>query len=136
MKLIATFGSLKKGFYNYERFEMGEPLARSTVKGAMYLLYSYPHLYREEVSEPKHVREHEVEIYEVSDELYSQLAAMELGAGYQEVETTLRGDDGNDYEVIIFYSEDDLGYKESFLEEYTQATAPQAWVADKVVTNN
>lgn len=130
---IAVYGSLRSGFYNNERFSLRGYITKSSIRGAMYLMYSYPHLYREEVSNPDHMRDHTVEIYDISDELYAQLRTMELGAGYQEVKTTLRGEDGEDYDVVVFYSRDNYTYKNNFIEEYSKETAPTAWVADKVI---
>ena len=120
MKKIAVYGSLKKGFYNY-RENMGEPIAHGTVRGSMYLASSYPHLYREEVSEPEHVREHAVEVYEVADDTYAGIEGMELGAGYQVTPIDIGG-----HECIIFYTRDDHNYKRNWIEEYSEKTVPFA----------
>lgn len=122
MQKIATFGSLKEGAYNHSRFGLGAPVAKSSIRGAMYQCFTYPHLYREEVSEADKVRDHEVEIFEVDDETYAMICSMELGSGYQIVKQELEGHD-----VTIFYSEDDLDYKENWLEAYNAETVPGAF---------
>jgi len=127
MVKIATFGSLKKGFYNHTRFSLDDPIDKSSIRGAMYLLYTYPHLFREEVADKDQVRDHEVEIFEVSDELYAMLATMELNSGYQEYHTTLEGESGESHDVVIFYSQDDYDYKSNPLEEYSKETVPSAY---------
>jgi gamma-glutamylcyclotransferase (GGCT)/AIG2-like uncharacterized protein YtfP len=127
MRKIAVFGSLKKGFYNHSAFNLGEPLARGTIKGEMHLTYSYPHLLRPNASDPKLIREHEVEIYEIEDGLYSSIASMERGAGYQECETTLTDSEGVEHNVVVFYSRDDMkDCLNSFIEEYSKETVPHA----------
>lgn len=129
MKKVAVFGSLKEGAYNHARFGMGKPLTKAKISGAMFLCYSYPHLYRPDVSDPEQVREHEVEIYELEDGLYQTICAMELGAGYQEYQTELKGVDGQMHQVTIFYSKDDHNYKSNFIEEYSKVTVPSAFPA-------
>ncbi len=114
MKKIAVYGSLKKGFYNYFP-AMGEPIAHGTIRGAMYLCGSYPHLYRPEVADEALVREHPVEVYEVSDSDYRDIENMEVGAGYQVFESNVAGHD-----VVIFYSRDNYTYKNNWIEGYTK----------------
>ncbi len=86
MKVIGTYGSLKKGCYNYERFEMGARsnfLGESKIRGAMDLFAgSYPRLYPEGTY-PDLEATHALEIYEIPDDLYKQFDMMEKGAGYQ-----------------------------------------------------
>ena len=115
MKKIAVYGSLKKGFYNYFE-DMGEPIARGKIKGAMFLCGSYPHLYRPEVSEDEQITEHDVEIYNIADIDYQGIEGMEIGAGYQKVAMEIEG-----HEVIVFYSRDDYHYKKDWIEAYTQS---------------
>ncbi len=85
MKIIGTYGSLKKGCYNYQRFEMDKNakyLGATKITGAMDLMAGmYPRLYPKGYME-SHETEHDLEIYEISDNLCSQLGAMEAGAGY------------------------------------------------------
>lgn len=126
MKKIAVYGSLKKGFYNY-REQMGEPIGYSRIDGAMYLCYSYPHLYRPEHSEADTVREHSVEIYEVSNEVYDGIYSMEIGAGYDAVEMTLQSNtDGSIHDVVVFYTSKETDYKRNWIESYTKETVPFA----------
>lgn len=116
---IAVFGSLKRGWWNHDRFKLGEPIDTSRIRGAMYYC-GYPHLYRPEKSNPEHIREHEVEIYEVTEDVYRAITGMERGAGYQEYKTTLLGDSGSSHEVTIYYTDDDYETNYPFLEEFTQ----------------
>ena len=122
MKYIAVYGSLKKGFYNHARFGLGEPLARGTIRGSMFLLHTYPHLFREGVKVPELDREHEVEVYEVDEEVYQSIKSMEIQSGYQEFLCRIEG-----YKVTVFYSRDDLNYNNNWLEEYSKETCPFAY---------
>lgn len=86
MKTIGVYGSLKKGCYNFERFNMGEDrhIGNSTIRGAMDLMArSYPRLYPIGTY-PEHESDHVLEIYEISDEKFARLDMMERGAGYQQ----------------------------------------------------
>lgn len=94
MKRFASYGSLRKGFYNHNRFGLGEPIATSTVRGAMYVnpYLGYPMLY--EKGDKDKVRDHVIEIYEVEDELYDRINMMEEMAGY--IPKTMYPDPNND----------------------------------------
>ena len=121
---IAVYGSLKKGFYNH-RTSMGEIVGRAVISGAMYLNSSYPHLYRPEDSEAELVRDYPVEIYNLEDNDYLGIRAMELGAGYQEVHVALNDEEGNIHNAIVFYSKDREN-KGNWVEAYNEETAPFA----------
>lgn len=123
MHKIAVYGSLKKGFYNHARFGMGEPLDTGEIRGAMFLMSSYPHLYREGVKDSDKERSHDVEIYEIEDSVYNNISGMELASGYQEVEMEVSG-----HEVVVFYSQDNLGYENNWIEAYDAETVPIASV--------
>lgn len=126
MKKIAVYGSLKKGFYNY-RESMGEPIAHSTVFGAMFLAYSYPHLYSVDDSEDEHIREHPVEIYEVDDESYRGIHGMEIGAGYKAVEMEFEAEGGGMHTAtIFFYNGKSANARYQFIEGYNAETVPHA----------
>lgn len=122
-KKIAVYGSLKKGFYNHNRFNMGEPIARGKIRGAMFLMYSYPHLYRSGFCDKGLERSHEVEVYDVDDDTYNAIKRMEISAGYQEVPMTIDGHD-----CTVFYSRDDYDYKLNWIKEYSANTVPSAVV--------
>lgn len=120
MHKIGVYGSLKKGMYNYRK-EQGEPIAHGKVSGAMFLPYSYPHLFRAEVSDPQHVKEYDVEVYEVSDDLFNSLNRMEEGAGYQAVDCTIAG-----HEVVVWFMNDNVKPRGMWIPEYSKETAPMA----------
>ena len=128
MKKVAFHGSLRRGFGNHTRFNIGEMIGESTVRGAMFLFYSYPHLYLEGVCEPEKYRDHKVEIYELDDETYSMIEGMEIGAGYQVVNKTLTDTEGDSHDVVVFYSQNDHGYHEEWIEEYTLEVINKAYV--------
>ena len=133
MHKIAVYGSLKKGFYNHDRFTMGEMLGVAKVRGAMFLNYSYPHLFREEDSAPEMVKEYEVEIYEIEDREYKGIVGMEVGAGYQEFKTTITDTSGAEHDVTIFFARDGAShYKNNWIGAYDRTTAPHAY-RDEVV---
>lgn len=120
MRKIGVYGSLKKGMYNYRK-EQGEPIAHGTIRGAMFLPYSYPHLFREAVSDPQHVKEYDVEVYEVSDDLFDSLNRMEVGAGYQAVDCQVAGHD-----VVVWFMRDDVAPRGQWIPEYSEKTVPFA----------
>lgn len=109
---IAVYGSLKKGFWNHDRFSLGEPIATSKIRGSMFDC-GYPHLYREGICPRRQEREHVVEIYEVDDDKYGVIRSMELGAGYQEVLMNLDG-----HEVVVFYTRDDHTFRDNWVAAY------------------
>lgn len=95
-KLVAVYGSLKKGFYNhYGLGEDAEYLGNMIVTGVMYSNGSYPKLYRtnedqtfEAFNQGKE-RNHEVEVYSINEARYHGITSMEVGAGYtpEDIET-------------------------------------------------
>ncbi len=87
MKIIGTYGSLKKGCYNHTRFAMDKSakyLGSTKIIGAMDLMMgSYPRLYPEGYYKEKETS-HDLEVYEITDSLFGVLDEMEHGAGYQQ----------------------------------------------------
>ncbi len=95
--LIATYGSLRKGFYNHAWLGH-DPVFKGNddIFGVMYLAYSsYPHLYHEsdkpftldigETTLPfrkSMSRPHKIEIYEIDNFNFHAIDAMEKEAGY------------------------------------------------------
>lgn len=76
MKTIAVYGSLKKGLGNDWGTRDGNFLGTAITLGDMHSLGGYPVLME------KGTKEYEIEVYEVSDQMYSQIHNMEIGAGY------------------------------------------------------
>lgn len=132
--LVATYGSLKAGFYNHPALGKDAVLkGKTTVQGVMYLAGGYPHLYHWECDwespkegNPKRCspfcenlqREHEVEVYEINVDSYAFIVAMETGAGY--VEEELPTEWGN---AKIYFNPHDsyysgLRYIESYGKQY------------------
>ena len=94
MKTIAVYGSLKKGLGNDWGTRDGNFLGTALTLGDMYSLGGYPVLME------NGTKEYEIEVYEVSDQMYKQIHNMEIGAGYiaKEINTKY----GN---AIIFYGD-------------------------------
>ena len=88
--LIATYGSLRKGQYNYDRFKnhFGSEfnyLKTSTISGyKLYDLGSYPGLKVSDNEEDVVV----IDVLEVSQECFDYIEVMEHGAGYITVKVT------------------------------------------------
>ena len=81
MQKIATYGSLKRGFFNHNRMGEQTYLGNTVIMGYMTLVYdAYPQLYLCEDGDT-----HEVEVFEVSDEAFQGLDMMEKGAGYSPI---------------------------------------------------
>ena len=79
--LIATYGSLKRGFHNHNRCGEQVFVGETKIKGEMTLVYnSYPQLYLNEDGD-----EHEVEVFMVDALTFTMINDMELGAGYTPV---------------------------------------------------
>lgn len=97
MHLVAVYGSLKKGFYNHRGLgDDKEFLGNMTINGVMYSNGSYPKLYKsdgdandEGVLAPSKARDHEVEVYRISERPFTGITRMEVGAGYtpEQIET-------------------------------------------------
>ncbi len=83
-KLIATYGSLRKGQYNYERFCEAYPNEIKYIKTIStygYKLYSlgpYPG-----VKVGNHMDDIILDLLEVSERVYDIINRMEIGAGYR-----------------------------------------------------
>lgn len=83
-KLIALYGSLRKGEYNCKRFQNYFPgefnyLRTETIKGFdLFDLGSYPGI--KESKDPN--KELVIDIFEAGEECYRSINAMELGANY------------------------------------------------------
>ncbi len=92
-KTIGVYGTLKKGHYNYERFNMDEeakPVGTTEITGAMDLFAaSYPRLYPEGTY-PEVETVHTLELYEIPEKMFNQMDSMERGAGYQAHEIPVR----------------------------------------------
>lgn len=99
MKAILVYGSLKRGFWNHERFQLGEPTWTGPVKGFRLIdLGAYPGAVASEDSSSI------CERYEVSDDLFRMMDRMERGAGYRAIE--LPG--GDNIWVYQYPSSDDV----------------------------
>lgn len=99
-KLVAVYGSLKKGYYNHEGLgEDSEYLGNMTIDAVMYSNGSYPKIYHQ-IENPTaegdttafgsdKVRKHEVEVYRINEKRYFAISSMEHGAGYvsEDIET-------------------------------------------------
>lgn len=86
-KLIAAYGTLRVGFYNYGRMGRQKLLGNITQRGLMFLapMASYPYLFKEGATQHSDdlSREHTLEIFEVEPETYEGIVYMEKGAGYK-----------------------------------------------------
>lgn len=87
MKLIACYGSLKKGYYNHGWLGEGaEFKGIYSVRGVMYSNGAYPKLYKIDPESLKETnlreRDYVVEVYEISEPKFNGIEMMELGAGY------------------------------------------------------
>ena len=84
-KLVAVYGSLKKGFYNHPWLEGSDFVGYGSIGGFMYLCGSYPRLF---THKPKGdpldhpLLAHTLELYSVPRGVYDSIESMEMGAGY------------------------------------------------------
>lgn len=80
MKLLAVYGSLKKGFWNHDIFLKDADFAGThSVLGAMQLAYGeYPYLFQGYEGSSKH----KVEVYRISEQTYTEIRALETSSGY------------------------------------------------------
>lgn len=130
--IIATYGSLKEGAYNHKRLLDGlKPIGHSTIDGAMYLVAKqYPALLHADdctADNTKDVRIHEVELFDVTPEVYERIFGMEVGSGYY-----ARVEQFNDREAsflaTIYYIQPGMeGSHENVLEAYNKDTVPLAY---------
>jgi gamma-glutamylcyclotransferase (GGCT)/AIG2-like uncharacterized protein YtfP len=82
--LLATYGSLKRGFYNHRLLERAKFLRSDLwLEGVMYMRSGmYPMLFKPE-DKPKEVAgKHFVELYEVPLSDYQYIEDMEIQSGY------------------------------------------------------
>ena len=77
MKRIGCYGSLKKGFFNHERFGNMEFVRNETIEGVQLYISKVPFPFA--VNDGGSV---EVEVYDVSPEHFYMLGRMEKEAGY------------------------------------------------------
>lgn len=118
MKRFASYGSLRKGFWNHDRFGLGEPIATSTIRGKMFVNpnLGYPYLF----SEPFE-KEYKVEIYEVSESVYQMIDGMEQGSGYypEQVLFDVEIDGVNVIEATVWFADKSIAVKDEwFVEDY------------------
>jgi len=124
MKTFASYGSLRKGFWNHTRFGLGEPIATSTVKGSMFMNASlgYPWLFNEEDAKAMEAKiiDYTVELFDVDEEKFNRIDMMEQGSGYKAQEMTFELPNGTKQNAIVWFA-DPLAIKpkpEQFIEEY------------------
>lgn len=125
MKKFASYGSLRKGFWNHLRFGLGEPLATTEVFGEMYVNPSlgYPHLYEAtdeaKLGKPKF---YEAEIYEVEDKVYDSINNMEIWSGYYPKEVIFPiGDDKESITATVWFAEPKENKDpKHYIEEYSK----------------
>lgn len=105
---IATYGSLRKGEYNYESFvrHYGEDnfvyISTHSIPGfKLYSMGAYPAAVSASAGEI--VNDLVVDLFEVSIPVYESIRAMELGANYKEVLVNINGED-----VILYEYNNDL----------------------------
>lgn len=96
-KIIAVYGSLKSGHYNNPMIMSGKLLFKDTIMGTMYSLGSYPAFVFDGYDK------HEVEVWEVSEQVYDRVVDMEIGAGYDIKSITLSG-----VQAEVFVASDSL----------------------------
>jgi len=118
--LIAVYGSLKRGFWNYDRFlKDAKFLGESTVKGVMTMPMGYPYLFKgADIKKSNNELDHTVEIYDVADSIGETIGMMERGSGYYEVSVpTEHG------EATTYYARHELYNKDhQMVEKYDQET--------------
>lgn len=81
-KIMVVYGSLKKGKYNHYLLGDAEYLGDKPLHGIMQLAGSYPHFFEPIVGDSRTARTYPAEVYRVSEEVFDDIAAMEIGAGY------------------------------------------------------
>jgi len=114
--IIAVYGSLKEGFWNYEHFLSDqERLGDSEVRGVMQLAGGgYPYLFKDSII-PTEQKDYPIEIYRVSEDIYKRITGMELASGYY-----LSTIDTEYGEASIYYAEERMFNKEKeIINEYS-----------------
>lgn len=96
--IIAAYGTLRKGFYNHDRFDGVKYLGTTRIKGFdLYNLGPYPCV----VKNPE--GELTIDLLEVTPITKTNIDRMEIGAGYgiEEINIEL---DGNNYHDVTIYT--------------------------------
>jgi len=89
MKKVIFYGSLKKGFYNYDRFNsFGKQIFVSDIELPGYDIYSLTHF--PAVCEGKGTIKAEIHIMDI--EVYRRVFSMEIGSGYVEEMVEVNGE--------------------------------------------
>ncbi len=97
MKYIAAYGTLRKGFYNHDRFEGITYLGTTRVKGLdLYDLGPYPCV----IENPD--GEITIDLLEVNPLTKQLIDRMEIGAGYNIEEIQIKLDDKAYHDVTIY----------------------------------
>lgn len=78
--LVASYGSLRRGFHNNTRYGEMKYLGDMEIEGAMYLVYNYPRLYPDSTAD--HKTKHLVEVFEVTEEQHNSINLLEEISGY------------------------------------------------------
>lgn len=97
MHKIITYGSLRKGEYNFDRFPSAKHIKTTTIQGwDLFSLHSgmYPGVKESKNSNLT------VDIIEVDAKDYNNIRAMELGAGYSEIELEVENVKGKFYPYL------------------------------------
>jgi len=99
MKNMFVYGSLKKGFFNHFLIEdnpRNKLIRKASISGyKLYLLWSHPGI-KPSIKEDKIF----VELYNLTDEVFSKIDKMEQQAGYTPVEA--EDDEGNKGIVYVY----------------------------------
>ncbi len=121
-KLVAVYGSLKKGQYNHAGLGAdAEHLGDMTVRGVMYSNGSYPKLYKQDgvLGFPNEVtKDYPVEVYRIDEARYNGITRMEEGAGYdaQDIETPYG------VATIYYMPHDNFSSRDHWVEAYPEPT--------------
>lgn len=103
--LIATYGSLRLGQYNYTYFKQlfdteYEYVRTTSIPGfALYSLGAYPAVIPDKEAAPL-----VVDIFKCSEQVHSYIKHMELGAGYFEEKININGREC----IIYVYADDEI----------------------------
>lgn len=91
---VAVYGSLKKGKYNHDLLGEAKYLGNIKVRGALYLVSTYPVLLSGD-------NEYDAEVYDVPEKDFAAVNYMEVRAGY--VPVKIETEYG---EVTVYYGGD------------------------------
>ena len=98
MRTIFVYGTLRKGFYNYDRFGGDEAFKPHSVDGNVYIISEYKMytngMYPCIVKSFNKNDKVEGELYHIDDGLFVILRNMEIGAGYRMEEIQVNDGDG------------------------------------------